>query len=142
MVDVIHGVTPEFVAQFMQGFGLRAEIRVKPDDTRYIQSSTSGLKFVVDFDIRNERSEFDLLLLEAYFQKDEDVAVAHVLAHFNAWNRTRLFGTAYLDSDDQPALSLSCAVGETTTDHLRTMFGHWDVTLATFAAYLQQPHEP
>jgi len=128
-------ITAAEVAKVMQQKGFRAEISTDKDGDPTIASADSGLKFDVYFYNCDKQAVKSCKVLQ--FVRGVDLADGTSMQVINDWNSDRLYGTAWLDEENDPYLGITLTLaGGVTQEHLAetlliftTNMGRFDKTL-------------
>lgn len=114
---IITSITAAELAKIMQEKGFRAEISTDKDGDPTIASADSGLKFDVYFYDCDKQATKSCKVLQ--FVRGVDLDNGSTMKIINDWNSDRLYGTAWLDDENDPYFGVTLSlVGGITQDHL------------------------
>ena len=124
-------ITAAEVAKVMQQKGFRAEISTDKDGDPTIASADSGLKFDVYFYNCDKQAVKSCKVLQ--FVRGVDLADGASMQVINDWNSDRLYGTAWLDDENDPYLGITLTlVGGVTQEHLVETLSIFTTNMARF----------
>jgi hypothetical protein len=110
-------ITAAEVAKVMQQKGFRAEISTDKDGDPTIASADSGLKFDVYFYNCDKQAVKSCKVVQ--FVRGVDLDNGTSMKVINDWNSDRLYGTAWLDDENDPYLGITLTfAGGVTEEHL------------------------
>ncbi|MCC5984036.1 MAG: YbjN domain-containing protein [Rhodobacteraceae bacterium] len=130
--QILDHADPQVVADVARGYG-SVELDTDAVGDPFISGRIEGTRYVVWFFGCTDNANCKTLLMSAYW----DGSPSNALQLVNDWNRDKLFGRAYVDSDgdltlDQP-LTLA---GGVTRANLDDWFDWWRLVLREFGEHV------
>ena len=125
-------VTADFdsVLQIAQRNG-EARIETNSSGNRYIVGTYDGITYIIEFYNCDNNGCNDLAFSAGFDLDNADIN------RINEWNRTKRFGSAYLDSDGDPVLLMpvNLAFG-VSPQNLNDSFEWWKAVLTDYAGFI------
>lgn len=127
------------VVRLLADAGQEPELRTDTEGDPMIVAMDGSTRYVVMFYGCVVHRACNALQLRAYY----DVDAAFPLASINEWNRTKLYGRAYLDGDGDPTLETLVRLhGGVTLAHLREEHAWFLRGVSEFAAMVEEIAHP
>ena len=126
--QLVSAEEPEQILEIAKGFG---SARLKTDSTGdpLIVGRINGTKYGIYFyGCNKQHKECDDIKFGAAWSGE-----AVSLKKINTWNRSKRFGTAYLDKDGDPNVDMAVNLDYgVTVDNLEDTFNFWSLILKSF----------
>jgi hypothetical protein len=124
---VYETMSAEQLGALMQEFGFGAIIETAKDETQFIVSRASGVKFVVFLYKGASQAQYTSA---QFFMGIRGSAWA--LNRTNGWNREKRFLKAYNDSEGDVCVDFDFMLSGVTRSYLQTCFAVWEAQLEKF----------
>lgn len=126
-------VTGPEVQALLQEWGYRAELGESNTGNPMIESAIEGLNFSIFFYGCDDAGVCDSLQYSSWFGMENPPTLDTI----NEWNRTKRFGSAWMDNEQRPHFKMEVNVdGGVTPDNLRDWLGWWGIGLSEFATFI------
>ncbi len=131
--DVLDATKPGLIAQALQELGYRAQLEIDSQGDPVIRTTFARSKTNIYFYSCTEGKDCEIIQFSAGFDKESGFDAASIIK----WNRDRLFGSAYLDDEDDPWVKLTVNLkGGVTEDNLKDTIEWWEVVVGQFRDHI------
>ena len=124
---------PDKVAEIAKGYGSSSLEKDNTGDPK-IRGRMEGIGYSIYFYGCKNNENCDSIQFSAGwdFPKENKLPLTAI----NEWNRTKRFGKAYLDREDNPRIEMSVPLAEVPVDHLEKYFSWWGIALKGFKEHI------
>lgn len=131
--ETLDATDPAKLVSVIQSLGYRATLDRDNVGDPLIRSSAGGTEFAIYFYGCSGGAACKSLL----FKVGYDLIEGTTLEAMNEWNKTALFGRAYMDEENEPWLEMSVTLdGGITRENFADVYDWWDVILADFEKHI------
>ncbi|MCB1472325.1 MAG: YbjN domain-containing protein [Rhodobiaceae bacterium] len=131
--QIVDATNPEMLVTIFQDLGYRARLTTDSQDDPLIEVKVSGVDTSVFFYGCTENKDCGQIQFRAAFNMNGKGSPAEM----QAWNKDRLFGVAFLDSEFDPVIELAVNLrGGVSRDNLADTVDWWDVVLSQFKEHI------
>jgi hypothetical protein len=124
---------PAGLVATLQAEGYRASLTTDGGGDPKIESSTSGVNFLIYFYGCTNNTNCQDLQFAAGFDKNEPLSASHM----NEWNRTKFVGSAHIDDEGDPHIEMFVpGMAEMSISTLKRALGRWDSALGQFKTHI------
>ncbi|MFV3074582.1 YbjN domain-containing protein [Niveispirillum fermenti] len=128
---IISAANPQAIYEVARGFGA-AEMGKDSTGDPKITGMIEGRKYNIIFSSCKNNKDCKVIQFWAAWSASNVTQ-----SQMNEWNKGRVFGKAYLDSDNDPNLELTVNLkGGVTKENLEDTFDWWRVALKSFASFI------
>lgn len=132
-VVMIDATDPELLVSIMQDLGYRARLTADSQGDPLIEVKVSGVDTSVFFYGCTENKDCGQVQFRAAFDKGGKGSPAEM----QAWNKDRLFGVAFLDSEFDPVVELAVNMRNgVSRKNFEDTVDWWDVVLSQFKEHI------
>ena len=132
-------LTADQLAGMMQGWGYRAESKVRDSGRAYISTGSGGTNYtIVFYDLKDDDGTYEDIHMVAWFNDSFEGTMADA----NNWNLKNRHAYAIYDgSDNTVGLNMDLTLkGGVTATYLEKYIEMWGGYLQKFESYLAQAH--
>ena len=132
--ELINATNPATIKAIVESQGWPATIVAKEGDDPYIESTRSGLKFLVLFMNCEEGQKCKTLQYYMGFSDAKDVS----LERLNQWNKDKRFARAYKDDEGDPVLEMDVDLdfAGIPRENVGETFNTWASLMDSFREYV------
>lgn len=132
--ELINATNPATIKAIVESQGWPATIVAKEGDDPYIESTRSGLKFLVLFMNCDEGQKCKTLQYYMGFSDAKDVS----LERLNQWNKDKRFARAYKDDEGDPVLEMDVDLdfAGIPRENVGETFNTWASLMDSFREYV------
>jgi len=133
--ELVNAKNPATIKAIIESQGWPATLITKADSDPYIESSRSGLKFLVLFMNCNDAHK-DCKTLQYYMGFTDAKGLSY--ERLNEWNRTKRFARAYRDDEGDPVLEMDVDVdfAGIPRENVGETFNTWASLMDSFREFI------
>jgi hypothetical protein len=124
--------TADELADYMRELGYRAQLTSDSDGDPLIKSAADGINFLVFF-YGSPKKNFSAQFSAGFTMQDPRVPITTI----NEWNRTKRWGKALLDREQDPVIKLDFAILDgVTKSQFEYYLGMWVGVLSSYVEHI------